>query len=494
MNYTEQYIATLKEKQQTIYKALHTKGLFPSQSTPFQPLDETAELILKLTYSLRVGFLEEFTFLFAYVISKASLEQLILDLEVKGYIESQNSKDFGKYFILSKQSLLCLTADRNNGKPVSVPADRFPSSEKLCTYKLLNGYMASRVFGKITNKIVKEFKKQPIDARRTYNRTTYIKQYIYGRHKKGAYSKTDAEQFAKNYLPKLESDQSELERYKAFQKALKKSQDPQVWFAFLKDFFNSLGYSKSTVLGWIYEIFTLNITNFQREQHYTYRDKLLQICPSKSLQMEKRLFLASNIYKSLSITKRSLLNSKTENKTASELATLNKTIETLDSEIATLGEQKDTAGDDFLLMVFDTFEKNDVPVFKEKLITFESLRQSGVFLLSAEQREKQKPLLTFGLMQSSTEELTAEFLFSRIEALLLLAYHHLPSFEVKLRIFIYDSSQMEATKNRLATVRDEFENISSHYATFLDTIDSITITATKKHYKERYEVFKEFCF
>lgn len=495
MNYTQELTATIKEKQQIIHNNLNRKGIFPSKSSPFEPLDETAELLLKMTYSLKVGFLEEFSFIFAFVLSKSSLESLVLNLESNGYIKSQTSKDFGKYWVLSKPSLLCITANPKSGKAVPIVDDNFPSKERLCLYKTINGHISQLIFGTMTNMVVNRFKEQSKEERQLYNRSFYIRQYLYTAQKKGVYSKTDAQAFVQSVLPTFENDTEEYERYLAFLRSLKSSKDALVWFSFLKEFFNSLGFSKSTVLSKTAELFYSYTTNLYREQYYTYRQKLYDLYPSKSLRAESNLFLIDNLFQTLTITRRNMLNSNMETKTTEELATLKQDISNLDEELRLLKQRQAVRSDVFLLMTFSHYDKHDIPVFTEKQLSFESLRKNNVFLLNAKQRgEGQKPLLEFGIFPNSSEELTTSFLFNRLEALLLFAYHHLTVFEISIQIFIYDDSQLESTKNRLHTVQEEFENISSQYATFIDLIETIPIRATKRHFKERFEVFRDLKF
>ena len=136
------------------------------------------------------------------------------------------------------------------------------------------------------------------------------------------------------------------------------------------------------------------------------------------------------------------------------------------------------------------FDEDDNPVFKEKTITFETLRQNNIYLLDATPNEK-KPLLSFGIFQPNGEELTTSFLFSRLEYIFLLWYHHLLVFDISISIYVYDTEQIETVKSRLKTVKQNYKDIANHYATFIDFFDSIQIRSTKKHFKERYQVFRE---
>ena len=117
MSYVDEILENMNQKQTNIKRNLGTTELFPIQAVPYKALDRTAELVLKFTFQIKVAFLEEFTFLFAFSLSKSSFESLIIDLEQKGFLQSKVSKEYGKYWVLTKTALYCLYTDKTASSP-----------------------------------------------------------------------------------------------------------------------------------------------------------------------------------------------------------------------------------------------------------------------------------------------------------------------------------------------------------------------------------------
>ena len=101
MSYDEIVKQQFENKYNIVQENLLKKDtLFPSVSDRTKYLDSGRTLVLQLLFTLKVGFLEEFTTIFSFVYSKHTFEKLILSLEEEDWIISKPSKSFGKAFIL----------------------------------------------------------------------------------------------------------------------------------------------------------------------------------------------------------------------------------------------------------------------------------------------------------------------------------------------------------------------------------------------------------
>ncbi len=156
MDYSKQVIENYTKKLANIENALKTTPLFPDRSsvTPQSFLDEKMELILKVTFKLRVAFLEEMEFILAFASSKATVEAMVLELEKQDYIKSAVSRDLGKYWVLTPTALYYFYTDRTIPyKSATIPAVSLPSSSNVMPLKCINGIIASRVFDDMTNRL-----------------------------------------------------------------------------------------------------------------------------------------------------------------------------------------------------------------------------------------------------------------------------------------------------------------------------------------------------
>ena len=57
MEYTKQIIENYKQRNRNIQVAMNTEGIFPNRNAPQTVLDSRAELLLKVTFKLRVAYL-----------------------------------------------------------------------------------------------------------------------------------------------------------------------------------------------------------------------------------------------------------------------------------------------------------------------------------------------------------------------------------------------------------------------------------------------------
>ena len=249
-NYSKELIQKYQQKQNTIKKNLLTKSLFPNRANPIQSLSPAEEFFLKATYSLKVGFLQEFTFLFAYIYSKQKFEKAVLELEHQGYIKSQQNREYGKYWVLTATSLFYLTTDQTEDfLSYNLKDDSFPSSKRLVYYKVLNGLFCQRVFKQRTDNLMTTFRSQEKEKRVQYQKEQFIKAYLFPNTKQ-TYTKEAASKFVSDVWDELEANEDIQTQYKNFIRSFKENAKAEnvnhtmLQFAFLKDYFNGLGLSR----------------------------------------------------------------------------------------------------------------------------------------------------------------------------------------------------------------------------------------------------------
>ena len=142
-------------------------------------------------------------------------------------------------------------------------------------------------------------------------------------------------------------------------------------------------------------------------------------------------------------------------------------------------------------MLFDHFGDTDIPVFKENVLTLESLKNVQVYIIDADTQPSGRTKLTFGIFQSSLEEFSPSMLFSRLEKIFAFALRNLLMFDYEIKIYTYDNKHKEAVIDRLRIVKDTFRDLTQ-YSLVLLKFDEIEVVSTEMHMKERYEVFRSF--
>lgn len=495
MNYAKELIEKQKQKQQNIESNLQTIGIFPDRNELMKKLSLGEELILKITYDLRIAFLEEMTFIFSYCYSKSKFEQIILNLESQGYIQSAVSRDYGKYWTLTKAGLYYIYKDpANDTDDITFNEDKLPSSNsnsKLYIAKAINGCFAKEVFFKMTAELWNKYQSETKDFRRSYAKEQYIKRELFpSQMQKKSYTKQEEAGFVSSYMPQLE-DEEEQQNYKKFVSLVKANLDDDfVKFNFLKDYYNSHNEGREKALLKTYQTFKGIFNNIYRSNYHSWRRQLYAMTnKSANLNYEYQLFYTNEYLKLLNITKKSLLKSSKE-KTADELSEILSKINDLDTYIAELEKKKEILQPEFESMLFSKYGSKDEPVFEEEICTLETLRNKNVYITNASKQENKKIKITFGIFQSSNEEMSVGYLFSRIEQIFRFYQMALISMDYEIKIYCYTPKEAELIKTKLKTVKEGFKELSE-YSMLLLVFDEIEVIFTERHFKERYEVFKD---
>lgn len=496
MNYAKELVTNYATKIKNIQNNMNKTPLFPDRREPTKYLSYGYELILKMTFKLRVCFLEEMMFVFAFCYSKQKFEKVILDLEDMGYIQSENTKDYGKYWCLTTAALYYIYRDSSNIDDCTrISEDKLPSSNssKLYFLKIMNGCFAQRIFHDYVNYVWEHYKAQPKDFRNKYTKEQYIKYIVYAKDENTGYSKTQAQDFVESFLPVLELDTEEYLKYKNFISKIKsKLSDDLVKFNFLKDYFNQLNLGRTLSLKNTLTLIDSIFNNYYRDNYHSFRESLYEITHHSSyLKKEVELFTLTELLHIMKITKKSLLNSNLDTKTEQELAALNSKIESIDNFISSQTPTLEALQEEFNFMVFDKYNINDVAMFKEALITFEVLRNSNIYIVDTIIQDSGKPKITFGIFQSSAEEMASSFLFSRLEKIFRYYRKNLLSCDYEIVIYTYTNQHKELIETKLKSVRENFRELTE-YAFFLSAFDELKIITTKNHFQERYKVFEQF--
>ena len=494
MNYADTIIENYKKKLNCIQQNLNTTKIFPDRNEPLKVLDFGHEAVLKTIFRFKVCFLEELTILFAYCYSKQKFEALIVDLENQQYIKSQVSKDFGKYFILTTKALYYIQTDRNIPfDECNISEDKFPNEQKLLFYKSLLGYYCNRVFNRLTEKHWHNYLSLNKGFRRDYAKKQFIKQFVYSQKDKKAYSKTEAETFADNFLPTLDSDVELSQKYKNFIKYMKENHfDAMLRFHFLKDYYNELGLCREQAIEDTINELSNTFNNVYRDRHFTYRNMLYKYSGnSPSLKSEFELFTVNELLKVMAITRRSLLNSQKSTKTETELQELTQKIEDIDNKTNTLTKIRDVLVQDFEVMIFDKFSITDIPLFIEATVNLDTLFNMKVYITGCSRTEEGKLCLEFSIVQSSIEEPSTNYIFKRLEALFRFYRSHLLMFDYKIKLITYTPKQKELLETKLTTVKQDFELLSEYSLLLSKFEEGIEVISTKQHLNERYETFRE---
>jgi len=491
MNYAKQLIENQKQKQRNITNNLETFGIFVDRNEPLRKLTLGEELILKITYDLRIAFLEEMTFIFSYCYSKGKFEEIIKSLEAQGYIQSKTSRDFGKYWTLTKTALYYIYKSPNNETDdFTFNEDKLPNNtSKLYIPKVINGCFAKEIFFKMTAELWNKYKSEDKCFRRQYAKEQYIKREKF-KPKKNSYTKQEEAEFVASYLPKLE-DEQEILAYKRFVSLVKANlNDDFVKFNFLKEYYNSHNDGRDKALLKTYQTFKGIFNNIYRSNYHKYRRQLyLMTNKNQKLNNEYHLFYCNEYLKILGITKKSLLKSSKE-KTEDELAEIFDRSKDLETYLAELEKKKANLEPEFETMLFLRYGARDEAVFEEAVVTLETLRNNNVYIINAFKQENGKFKITFGIFQSSNEELSVGFLFSRIELIFRFYQLALISVDYEIKIYCYTPADAELIKTKLKTVRESFKELTE-YSMLLLVFDDIEVISTERHFKERYTVFRE---
>lgn len=493
MDYTKQLIQNYNDKLNYVQQNMKTTGIFPDRTNPTRPLTLGEEFLLKATFRFRVGFLEEMTFLFAYIYSKSKFESLVIDLEQQGYLKSRVSKEYGKYFILTKEALYYIYTDRKIPfQEARISEDHFPKESNLAAYKCINGLFAKRIFHILTCQVRNAYNGMDKDFKRYYQKCQYIMQYVYSKREKPSFSRKEAKMFVDGYMETFEADEAHQKSYKEFVARLKEQRDNDLlYFGFLKDFYNLRITGRTEAVQRTEKVFSGFLNNICRDKFYTYRQNLYCLSgKSERLKAETELFLLGEYIRNLGITKRSLLNTKTDNKTEKQLKDLASNIESIDRQVKLFEKRKADLEEEFSVMLFSHLGTNDVPVFKEDINTLENLKNMNIYITQAQTLQSGRTELTFSIFPNEGSKWSVSYLFSRLERIFQFYIRNLLTFDYRIELVAYTDKHRELIAENLKTVREQFEALSQ-YASFLPCFDGIEVITTQMHFKERYEVFRE---
>ena len=493
MNYAKEVIKSHQTKIRNIAANMATYNLFPDRNEPTKTLDLGYELILKITYSLRTAFLEEMNFIFAYCYSKSKFEKIIQDLEQQGYIVSSISRDYGKYWCLSPIALHYFYNNHlTENDKTRISEDKLPSTpEKLYLSKIINGYFAKTVFHAMTNTVYRQYKAKNMEYRKNYQKEQYIKGFVYTEQGQKTYSKKEASEFVKNFMNQLENEE-EYKKYKKFVSVLKENaSDDFYMFNYLKDYYNSHIESRTFALLRTKEMFYSIFNNIYRDNYYKYRQKLYSMSNnSERLAKEQELFAIDEALKIFRLNRKNVLNSSKNDKTSEELQELLKKAEDLENASQKFQIRKDDLEEDFAVMLFEKYGTTDFPIFQEHILTLESLKNVNVYIINAEKQDTGKVKLTFGIFKHNRNELTVEYLFSRIEKIFKFYRNNLIPFDYDIKVICHSKKEADLIQTKLKTVRESFEELSE-YALLLLNYDNITVEFTERHFRERFEAFNQ---
>lgn len=490
MEYVKQILDNYKERANNIQSAMQRRGIFPDRNAPQAKLDGRAELLLKVTFKLRVAFLEEMEFLFAYLYSKATMESLVMDLEKQGYIQSAVSRDLGKYWTLTQVALYYFYTDgRTAYRDASIPAVSLPSPQKLMLYKTINATLSALVFDDITERLYQEYRTLPKEQRQAYQKKQYIEQFVLtdAQKKQGRQEK---EALIKEYLAAHDISRETDGRYARFIKFFKEKADTVHLYNYLKGFYGDSAL-KEKIFSLTEQLFFSIPTNIFQDSQLIFRQDLYRKAGnSKRVETETKLFLVEEYLKLFSIAKRSLNNNKMDNKTQDEAGHIRACLGELEKTIPRYEELKDSLVEKFNVMLYDKMGENDIPLFTEQRVTMESLRSAGVYITGTDRQNNGKYLLTFSIFQSSFDEPAVSSLFSRMEKIFQFYIRNLLMADYRIEIVVYGNKCKETVKNKLPILKEEFSALTQ-YALFLPVLSQVEVRSCERHFKERYEVFRE---
>lgn len=491
--YVNRLFANYKEKLGNIHNNMKARGIFPNRTEPLKVLDFGAETVLKTIFRFRVGFLEELTVLFAYCYSKQAFETMILFLEEQQYIESRVSKEYGKYFIPTKKALYYLYTDKKTPFAESTIAEiNFPKESRLIMRKCLCGIFSYRVFTKLVQKYWDMYQKQELEVKLIYQKKQFLKQFVYSKTSKSAFSKKEAEDFAVEQLPLMKQDAALWERYKRFVQYFKEnSQDTELRFHFLRDYYNSIRKNREEALCETVACLDAILNNVYSDKTMFFRNELYNLA-SQPVQLQKEFDYSyyGELHRILRITKTSLLNTNTTGKSATELEEITKHLEEIEGGMAWLDKQRTVLKESFEAMVFDHLDTNEVSQFTETTITFDNLKEMHTYLTGISQSPSGKHCLEFSIIQPSDEEVAISYLFKRIEAVFKFYRQNLFMFDYRIQVVTHSPKQKEQLEQKLSTVKEDF-SVLPEYGLLMLAFDEMTVIATKHHLKERYEAFRE---
>lgn len=492
--YTKSIVDTYNKKWGNVTQAMMNSNFIPNRKDPSYSLDGKGELILKFTFKMKVAFLEEIEFLLAFVSSKQSTEALVLDLEEQGYISSSISRDLGKFWVLTPLALYYFYTDTSKAfKDMNIPSQSLPTNSKLMLYKVQNAFIVSDVFDEMVGKLYSYYKSSlSKEAKQLYQKQIYIQQFIMSEKEKKM-APLAKEQYYKTYLEEHDLSKETNESYARYINHFKNEATTIHFFNLLKDFLSSKEGTpfREKALSLTRELLDAQFTNIYCDTKTSFRKRLYDNTSGNNhLAKEYKLYLIEELLKQFNIAKRNNNNTKLENKSHEEVILLQKRLKELDDVIAQYEKQKAILSSEFEAILYDKISDNDLPIFKEQCLTLESLRTGYIYITNVEKQEESKPLVTFTIFQPSFDELSVAFLFSKCERIFQFCLHNLVLCDYQIQVCVYSAPHKTLVENKIKTLKEQFESIS-HYSLLLPIVDQMKVLSVERHFKERYEVFRE---
>ena len=500
MSYDEIVKQQFENKYNIVQENLLKKDtLFPSVSDRTKYLDSGRTLILQLLFTLKVGFLEEFTTIFSFVYSKHTFEKLILSLEEEDWIISKPSKAFGKAFILSENALHFIYTKSNgtNGENAAkgkFPLDSFPSDKKLKAHKLLNGMVARQSQKVLLDLINTHFHEFPKDKRKEYTQGQFLINYVYPSNKTTlTFTKKDVALFLEGAMKELNENEELYARYLAFVKEMKKSlvsdtmDDYQIVYNFYRDFINLVLKDKECAIALLRS--SLSFTNnFIRTNPFLFWHEIYKCSnEAKSLKVDFLRFYNEELLRNYTIIKRNLQNTKSNDE--EQLAQNLLKIKELEEAIKRCEEAKDKHQRYFEAMTFKAYNEQDLQTFEEREINLDTLKKNNCFISHIQKMENEKPIITFAILDDAIDELQTSILFKRLEYIFLYCRKHLVTFDYNIVLYTYKKSDVPLLKEKLRLVTQQFSDFVN-YSLLKDKLYELRIIPLELHPCERYQVMQ----
>ena len=529
--YIKLILSEYQERIQTEQAVLSNIGIFPNINKPMKKLPLLSECILKTTYLLKINFLEETAHLFAFAYSKPQIEKVILELEGQGYLHSEVSPTFGKAFALTRQGIYYMryhpdySLIKKEYGELSINEDIIPKEAGLMKYKNTASFLSQRVFYERLNHEIDRFKACSKSERQRYSREQYIRYFLYKdfltqdtEAKKNCllelgfptdtadryaassvFSSTFSQCFTEYYI-KAHGEESieELPAYQVFKVRINQAVKQTTFtddflFHFLKDFTNGADQEKETVLKETFHSFQSGISNMLRTKELLFREALIAHSTNKNiLTREKALYLYSEKERLLSIQRRNLIKTNAFQKGAkeTELVEATEKLELLDKELELTEKSIKRLEEDFTLFLYESVNPDGANRPKEKVITFQQLKNSGIFLGGISKGDE-KDVLTFVIVSTTTDPIELTALFQRLEKIWNFYYKCLLEYDFEIKILCYGEQRTKQTGKSFQKALEWIAETREYQLFHLFLTERVSIIDCVFHLRERYEAYRE---
>lgn len=530
-NYIKLILSDYQERIQTEQAVLSNTGVFPNMNKPINKLNLISELILKVTYLLKINFLEETAVLFAFAYSKPQIEKIILDLEGQDYLHSEVSPSFGKTFALTRQGIYYMKyhpsycTSKKDYQELSINEDAIPREAGLMKYKNTASYLSQKIFYCKLLQEISRFRAMDKTERQHYARAQYVRYYTYkdfltwdtevkrsfliklgfqadivDRYATSSlFSSTFSQCFTHYYINLYGEDSiEELPAYQVFKrkinKALKeKPVTDDFLFHFLKDFINGAEPNKEIILKETFQTFQSGICNMFRTKEVSFRDAMIMQSNNKdNLTREKALYLYGEKERLLSIHRRNLIKTNAFQKDAGEAALVEATekLELLDKELELTSATIQRLEEDFALLLYECFHPDGINRPKEKVITFKQLKSSGIYLGGITKGEG-KDVITFVIVSATYDPIDLTALFQRLEKIWSFYYKCLIQYDFEIKILCYGEQRTKQTMKTFQKALEWIGELREYQLFHLLLTERVSIINCEFHLRERYEAYKE---